>query len=533
MKLSFFGADQCVTGSCHCLEVGGKRILIDCGLQQGRDEVDNRSLPFAPGSIDYVLITHAHIDHSGRVPMLIKNGFQGKIITTRLTADLLDIMLQDSAHIQEQDAEYQNRKNKRAGRPEVEPIYTVADALRVREFIQTCEYGQDIPVVEGVTAQFIDAGHLLGSASIKLTCHEGDETRTVVFSGDIGNVDQPIIRDPQFFDSADYVLTESTYGDRNHTEVWSYTGQLAEIIDETLGKGGNVVIPSFAVGRTQELLYFLREIKDKHMVKSVPNFTVCVDSPLAAEATRIYAGNLHGYLDEEAIAVLQSGSDLFTFPGLTLTQSTEESKALNADKTPKIILSASGMCDAGRIRHHLKHNLWRPECAVVFVGYQGEGTLGRRLLEGAKTVKLFGEEIAVRARIVNFKGLSSHADRSHLLSWVKRFSPKPQQVFVVHGDSPITELFAKTLNDELGIPAHAPLYEEVYDLTENRLLAPGVVLESKPRPAGASAGSPAYVRLQDVSKQLELLISRSRGRPNKDLAKLADQIRQVMEKWDA
>ena len=223
MKLSFYGADRCVTGSCHCLEVNGKRILVDCGLQQGRDEVDNTALPFHPGSIDAVLVTHAHIDHSGRIPMLIKNGFQGKIITTRLTADLLDIMLQDSAHIQEQDAEYQNRKNKRAGRPEIEPIYTVADALRVREFVQTCEYGQDVPVVDGVTAQFIDAGHLLGSASIRLTCREGDEERTIVFSGDIGNVDQPIIRDPQFFDRADYVLMESTYGDRNHTEVWSYT----------------------------------------------------------------------------------------------------------------------------------------------------------------------------------------------------------------------------------------------------------------------------------------------------------------------
>ena len=244
MKLSFYGADQCVTGSCHCLEVNGKHILVDCGLQQGRDEIDNTALPFHPGSIDVVLVTHAHIDHSGRIPMLIKNGFQGKIITTRLTADLLDIMLQDSAHIQEQDAEYQNRKNKRAGRPEVEPIYTVADALRVREFIQTCEYGQDIPVVEGVTAQFIDAGHLLGSASIKLTCHEGDETRTVVFSGDIGNVDQPIIRDPQFFDSADYVLTESTYGDRLHGPRPDYVNELAKILQRTFDRGGNVVIPS-------------------------------------------------------------------------------------------------------------------------------------------------------------------------------------------------------------------------------------------------------------------------------------------------
>lgn len=325
---------------------------MDCGLQQGRDEIDNTALPFHPGSIDVVLVTHAHIDHSGRIPMLIKNGFQGKIITTRLTADLLDIMLQDSAHIQEQDAEYQNRKNKRAGRPEVEPIYTVADALRVREFIQTCEYGQDIPVVEGVTAQFIDAGHLLGSASIKLTCHEGDETRTVVFSGDIGNVDQPIIRDPQFFDSADYVLTESTYGDRNHTEVWSYTGQLAEIIDETLGKGGNVVIPSFAVGRTQELLYFIREIKDKNLVTSVKDFPVYVDSPLAKKATTIFCGDLRGYLDEDALALVQDGTHMFSFPGLHLTETVDESKLLNVDKTPKVIISASGMCDAGRIRHH-------------------------------------------------------------------------------------------------------------------------------------------------------------------------------------
>ena len=334
---------------------------------------------FRSGSIDAVLVTHAHIDHSGRIPMLIKNGFQGKIITTRLTADLLDIMLQDSAHIQEQDAEYQNRKNKRAGRPEIEPIYTVADALRVREFVQTCEYGQDVPVVDGVTAQFIDAGHLLGSASIRLTCREGDEERTIVFSGDIGNVDQPIIRDPQFFTSADYVLTESTYGDRNHTEVWSYTDELAEIIDETLGKGGNVVIPSFAVGRTQELLYFIREIKDQGLVKSVPDFPVYIDSPLAKAATTVFCGDLHGYLDEAALELVKDGTHMFSFPNLHLVETTEESRMLNLDKTPKIIISASGMCDAGRIRHHLKHNLWRANSAVVFVGFQSPGTLGRKI----------------------------------------------------------------------------------------------------------------------------------------------------------
>jgi len=286
------------------------------------------------------------------------------------------------------------------------------------------------------------------------------------------------------------------------------------------------------VGRTKELLYFIREIKDKGLVKTIPNFTVCVDSPLAAEATKIYSGDLRGYLDEEAIALVQGGENLFTFPGLALSQTAEESKALNADRASKIIISASGMCDAGRIRHHLKHNLWRPECAVVFVGYQGEGTLGRRLLDGAKSVKLFGEEIAVRARIINFKGLSSHADRTHLLGWVEHFSPKPQQVFVVHGDSPVTEIFAQTLN-ERGIPAHAPLYQEVYDLATNTMLAKGIVREPKKVSGGASPASPAYVRLMDVSKQLQQVISRSRGRPNKDLAKLADQLKSLIDKWDA
>ena len=533
MKLRFYGADRCVTGSCHCLEVNGKHILVDCGLQQGRDEIDNTALPFHPGSIDVVLVTHAHIDHSGRIPMLIKNGFQGKIITTRLTADLLDIMLQDSAHIQEQDAEYQNRKNKRAGRPEVEPIYTVADALRVREFIQTCEYGEEVPVVEGVTARFIDAGHLLGSASIKLTCHEGDETRTVVFSGDIGNVDQPIIRDPQFFDSADYVLTESTYGDRNHTEVWSYTGQLAEIIDETLGKGGNVVIPSFAVGRTQELLYFIRQIKDENLVKSVPNFNVYVDSPLSKAATTIFCGDLRSYLDEEALALVKDGTHMFSFPGLHLTETVDESKNLNLDPSPKVIISASGMCDAGRIRHHLKHNLWRPESAVVFVGFQSPGTLGRHLLDGAESVKMFGEEIAVRAKIVNFQGLSSHADRDHLLNWIDQFTPaKPTHVFVVHGDREVAPAFAQDIAAR-GFSAHAPQYTEVYDLLENRTVEQGYLPEPKKKAfEGAPRASSGYKRLVELGDALAALIRRSRSRDNKTLADFAESLRKILEKFN-
>ena len=532
MKLTFFGAAHAVTGSCHCLEVNGKKILIDCGLQQGRDEHNDNALDFAPNYIDYVLITHAHIDHSGRIPLLVKEGFNGGIFATRLTAQLLNIMLRDSAHIQESDAQWQNQKGKRAGRPEVEPLYTLMDAEAALQMIQVTEYGEVFDLCEGVKVRFGDAGHLLGSSIIEIWATEGGVTKKIVFSGDLGNVDQPVIRDPDHVAEADYVVMESTYGDKNHEPPASYTEALAELIDDIFSKGGNIIIPSFAVGRTQELLYFIREIKDKGLVKSVPNFTVCVDSPLAVEATTIYAGDLHGYLDEEAISVLQGGDNLFTFPGLTLSRTSEESKALNADKSSKIIISASGMCDAGRIRHHLKHNLWRPECAVVFVGYQGEGTLGRRLLEGAKSVKLFGEEIAVRAKIINFPGLSSHADRDHLLAWAEYFSPKPQQVFVVHGDAPVTELFAQSLN-ERGIPAHAPLYEEVYDLLENKMLAKGIALEAKPKSGGASQPSPAFVRLQDVSKDLEKLISRSRGRANKDLAKLADQLRQVMEKWDA
>ena len=534
MKLSFFGADQCVTGSCHCLEVNGKKILVDCGLQQGRDEVSNEEFPFAAGSIDYVLITHAHIDHSGRVPMLIKQGFHGQILTTRLTADLMDIMLLDSAHIQESDAEWKNRKAARSGAPHVEPLYTIEDAAQVREYMTTCEYGQKVTLCEGVTVEFIDAGHLLGSASILVDATEGGVTKRLVFSGDIGNVDQPIIRDPSPVTGADYVVMESTYGDRNHTEVWSYTDDLARIIDETIGRGGNVVIPSFAVGRTQELLYFIREIKDKGLVKSNPDFAVYIDSPLAKKATSIFTGDLRGYLDEEALELVKDGTHMFTFTNLRMTETSEESKALNLDPTPKVIISASGMCDAGRIRHHLKHNLWRPDSTIVFVGFQGEGTLGRALLDGAKSVKLFGEEIAVRAEIVNFQGLSSHADRDHLLAWIQNVkAPKPQHVFVVHGDREVAPYFAQSI-ESLGFTAHAPQYTEVYDLIADTQLEKGYLPERKTKStATGTRTSSAYERLVAVGQMVMEAIKRSRGRDNKSLARFADQLRALLEKWES
>ena len=533
MKLSFFGADQCVTGSCHCLEVGGKRILVDCGLQQGRDEVSNEEFPFAAGSIDFVLVTHAHIDHSGRIPMLIKQGFQGRILTTRLTADLLEIMLLDSAHIQESDAEWKNRKGERSGAPHVDPLYTIEDAQRVNEFMTTCEYGETVDLCEGVKVEFMDAGHLLGSASIIVDATEGGVTKRLVFSGDIGNVNQPIIRDPTLLTGADYVVMESTYGDRNHTEVWSYTDDLAKIIDETIARGGNVIIPSFAVGRTQELLYFIREIKDARMVKSNPDFPVYIDSPLAKKATTIFTGDLHGYLDEEALELVQDGTHMFNFTNLRMTETSEESKALNLDPTPKVIISASGMCDAGRIRHHLKHNLWREECTVVFVGFQGEGTLGRSLLEGTKSVRLFGEEIAVHAKIVNFQGLSSHADRDHLLAWIQSIqAPKPQHVFIVHGDREVAPYFAKSV-EALGFTTHAPQYTEVYDLIADTMLERGYLPERKAKTVAGTRASAAYERLVAVGNLLMESIKRSKGRDNKSLARFADQLRQLLEKWEA
>ena len=529
MKLHFYGADRCVTGSCHCLEINGKKILVDCGLQQGRDELDNRYLAFAPGNIDILLVTHAHIDHTGRIPLLVKNGFHGRILTTRLTADLMKIMLLDSAHIQESDAEYENRKGERAGREHVDPLYTEQDALDVFKYVTTCEYKEKVDLCEGVSAVFTDAGHLLGSASITLELEENGVHKTIVFSGDIGNVDQPIIRDPQLLKKADYVVMESTYGDRNHTEVWSYTDELAEIIDETLGKGGNVVIPSFAVGRTQELLYFIREIKDQKLVKSTPNFPVYIDSPLAKAATTVFCGDLHGYLDEQALKLVKDGTHMFTFPNLNLVESSEESKMLNMDTTPKVIISASGMCDAGRIRHHLKHNLWRANSAVVFVGFQSPGTLGRRLLDGVEKVKLFGEEIAVKAKIVNFQGLSSHADHDHLVQWIKAFDPKPTHVFVVHGDEDVAPVFAEELNS-LGFHAHAAKFTECYDLAANEMVSEGYISERK-RTAQKSRADNLYAKLVAAAESLLEFAKRCKGRPNKDISALTGQIISLIERF--
>lgn len=532
MKMTFYGAAKAVTGSCTCIECNNKQILIDCGLQQGRDEVDNSFFEFFAHTIDDLIVTHAHIDHSGRIPLLVKKGFRGKIFCTRMTAHLLEIMLHDSAHIQEMETQWKNQKGKRAGKPLLEPLYTFEDVEKALDLIYVCEYGEFLDIEDGVRVRFTDAGHLLGSACIELWLKEGNIEKKIVFSGDLGNVNQPIIKDPQPISppTADYVVTESTYGDQNHNPPENYTKALAEVIDDTFAKGGNVIIPSFAVGRTQELLYFIREMKEQGMVKNNPDFKVIVDSPLASKATKIFSGDLQGYLDEEALLAIQTRA-LFTFPGLTLTETNEESKALNEDPTPKVIISASGMCDAGRVRHHLKHNLWRPESTVVFVGYQVQGTLGRYLIDGAKEVRLFGENIAACARIVNFKGMSSHADCSHLLEWAEQFKDSaPAQYFVIHGDPEVSEVYSQLLRDR-GLPAHVPEYREVYDLATNSLVFAGVPRPEKVKTSHKAKGSAAYIRLENVGLALADLISNSKGRTNKDLAKFADQLLALMEKF--
>lgn len=535
MKLSFFGAARMVTGSCFMLEAAGKRILIDCGMRQGRDdnEMPNDELEFSPAEIDALIVTHAHIDHSGRVPFLAKLGYRGPVYATRLTARLMDIMLQDSAHIQESDAEYKNTRSKRRGEPPVEPLYTSENVKAVLANVRGAEYGEMIDVFEGIRIRFSDAGHLLGSGSVEVWAEENGVTKKIVFSGDIGNINQPIVRDPQTVDGgADYVVMESTYGDRDHEPPASYTERLAQIMDSTFARGGNVVIPSFAVGRTQELLYFIREIKERGLVKSMPDFRVYVDSPLANEATGIYSGDLDGFVDSDAEEILRDGGCMFCFDGLMLSKSLEDSKALNSDMTPKVIISASGMCDAGRIRHHLKHNLWRPESTVVFVGFQSPGTLGRILIDGAGKVRLFGEDIKVAAGIVSLNGLSAHADRSGLLRWIDAVSPKPDHVFVVHGENDVAAAFADTLAGK-GYRAHAPEPGEEYDLIADRVTAAGKHIEAKKKSApNDSRENPVYELLVSAGRKLTEVIGRSRGRANRDLRAFAEEILALAGKWD-
>ena len=532
MKITFIGATHEVTGSCYYLEAAGKKFLVDCGMEQGPDYYENKDIPVPPGELDFVLLTHAHMDHSGNLPAIYAKGFKGPVYATEATCNLCDIMLRDSAHIQMFEAEWRNRKAKRQGRPEFVPAYTMEDALGVIRNFVGCPYETGIILGEGLRVKFIDAGHLLGSSSIEVNICEAGVEKTIVFSGDIGNKNQPLIKDPAYFRKADYVVMESTYGDRSHGERPDYVRLLADVIQETFDRGGNVVIPSFAVGRTQEMLYFIRQIKAEGLIHGHDNFKVFVDSPLANEATNIFGIHKYDCFDDEALELIRKGINPLSFPGLKISVTSEDSKAINFDDDCKVIISASGMCDAGRIKHHLKHNLWRPECSVVFAGYQAEGTLGRILQDGAQTVKIFGEEIDVRAHIETMEGISGHADRDGLITWISAFEKRPDYVFVVHGSEESCVSFTDVLNTQLKLAAKAPFSGSQFDLIKGFWIKETEGVLIKKETAAKRRASGVYTRLVDAGKMLLDVIHRNEGGANKDLTRFTEQILALCDKWD-
>ena len=530
MKLHFIGADHEVTGSAHFLSACGKNILVDYGMEQGVNVFENAELPVSPSEIDYLLVTHAHVDHTGMIPTLYKNGFKGEIYATSATCELCDIMLRDSAHIQEFEAEWKNRKNKRAGKEHFEPAYTMEDVEGVLSHFHKVNYNEDLTLCEGITISFTDVGHLLGSSSIKIIITEDNVTKTIVFSGDIGNINQPIIKDPAYTTEADYVVMESTYGDRLHGDRIDYVSELSDILNDTFSRGGNVVIPSFAVGRTQEILYFIRKIKEDRLVYGYDDFEVIVDSPLAIEATNIFKENYADCFDEEAMELINAGINPISFEGLRTSVTSTDSIAINFDKKPKVIISASGMCEAGRIRHHLKHNLWRKECTILFVGYQAVGTLGRILVDGAERVKLFGEEIEVNAEVKVLAGVSGHADKNGLISWISAFNPKPVAVFIVHGEDRVAESFRLALIEEYHHNAYAPYSGSVYDLSSGKweYIAEPVFIKKEVKQGTHKA---EYDKLINAGQKLLDIINANSGLANKDMIKFAEQIESLCNKW--
>lgn len=472
MKIKFCGASTGVTGSCHLLTSGEHKILLDCGQFQGgkaQDALNYERFPFEPSEIECVVLSHAHIDHCGRLPLLTKRGFEGKIYCTDATADLLSIMLKDSAYIHEKETEWKNRKAERAGRNQVEPLYTIEDAEKALSLVSPILYDQQIEINPNMKIVFNDAGHILGSAITELWVTEEDKESKIVFSGDLGMEGRPILRDPTYIKKADYVIMETTYGNRIHKELGSGVEKLIEIILNTTRRGGNVVIPSFAVGRTQELIYELNRFYDSNneFRKELDKIFVYVDSPMATTATEIFRRNAQVF-DEETREYILKGDNPLEFKNLKFTRSSKESQDLNFNKEPKVIISASGMCEAGRIRHHLKHNLWNPKNSIVFVGYQGQGTLGRSLIEGIKMVTLFGEEIQVNAEIHNLEGFSGHADQNGLFAWLAHFQQKPKEIFLVHGEEDSKKDFAKLVNEKLSYEPVVVMGNSEFDLDMNK-----------------------------------------------------------------
>ena len=506
MKITFLGAAHEVTGSMTLLEVGDKKGLIDCGMEQGKDLFKNAELPVAAGEIDFVLLTHAHIDHSGNLPLLYKQGFRGNVFATEATCNLCDIMLQDCAHIQMQEAEWKTRKEMRKGNAAVEPLYDMEDVQGLLGTMIPCRYHEMIQVNDCVTIRFTDVGHLLGSACIEVWLTEDGQERKITFSGDLGNTKQPILRDPQTVEDTEYLMMETTYGDRNHERVHTdYVSSLAEIIQTTMDRGGNVVIPSFAIGRTQEMLYFIREIKNRGLVTGHDNFPVYVDSPLAVEATGIFLQCDLDFVDDEMAAIVRRGENPLVFPGLHTSVSTDESKAINADAEPKVIISASGMCDAGRIRHHLKHNLWRPECTILFVGYQ---------------------------EVRMLPGVSGHADQQGLLNWLLSIAEKPKMVFLNHGDPDSCEAFRDKIR-EMGYNAFAPYSGTSFDLIRGEfdLVTEGVAVE-RAKEVSSPKENPVFTALVKAGERLTAAILSLKGSPNKELRVFERQVTKLAERLE-
>ena len=475
MNITFLGATKTVTGSNFLVEGAGKKFLVDCGLFQGQaaDEWENEEdFQFDVNEIDFMILTHAHIDHSGRIPKLYKDGYRGKVYATKATCDLCAIMLPDSGHIQEMETEWKNRKRLRQGESLKEPIYDVQTALMSLELFEPSRYDQLIEIDDNIHIRFNDAGHMLGSAIVEVWIKENGENKKIVFTGDLGNNDIPLLSEPTMIEDADYLVMESTYGDRHHMRNDQKAEIFVDIVSETIRNGGTVVIPSFAVGRTQEILFELNKIKEQ---TTDPNFLrkyeilmhtpVYVDSPLAISATEVFQENMELF-DENTQELIKSGDNPLEFPGLRFTRTAQESKELNEDDTPSIIISASGMCEVGRIKHHLKHNIWNPKNTILFVGYQAPGTLGRKIVDGAKTVKIFGEEISVNARVEYIEGYSGHADQEGLLNFVYSFTKKPEHIFLVHGEPEGQKVLKQKITETTQIPVTIPDFGEKYDLKE-------------------------------------------------------------------
>ena len=539
MKITFLGAAHQVTGSKTLIEwMDNRYCLVDYGMEQGENDFVMADLPIAASAVEYVFLTHAHIDHSGMLPLLYKQGFRGKIYATAETTNLCSIMLADSAHIQETDASNETKKNLRHSGTVVEPLYTMDDAAATMEFFRPCTYGEMIMVDEGLTARFTDAGHLLGSAFLELFLEDGGESRTLVCSGDVGNPNQPIIQNPQTVPEADYVLIESTYGTRLHETAESPIPVLTELLRRTFSRGGSVIIPSFAVGRTQELLYFFREIKQQHLLPEFESFPVYVDSPLANEATAVFLQCDPVCLDQKTRDIMASGQNPIWFDGLNTTVSSDESKALNANTEPKVIISSGGMCEGGRIRHHLKHNIWDSRNTILFAGYQANGTLGRIIFDGAESVKIFGEQIDVKAEIALLAGISGHADRDGLLQWLSGFNRKPSLVFVNHGDDDSTVGFARTVTETFGIPAQAPYSGSEFDLLKGewiRITDPVYKEKAKTQnadPAARKKKESAFAELREAVQALDRYTATLSGHSNHELKKLADIIRALISDRD-